>query len=75
MTLGEESNKRADNQSEAKKEAMANEKKQAIEMRERALERFGETRKRNNNEQEAEKKTTKRRRTGGEAMESSSLSL
>ena len=36
VTLGEESDKRADDQSEAKKEAMANEKKQAIEMRERA---------------------------------------
>ena len=30
VTLGEESDKRADDQSEAKKEAMANEKKQAI---------------------------------------------
>ena len=69
VTLRDESDKRADDQSEAKKEAMANEKKQAIEMRERALERFGETRKRNDDEQEAEKKTTKRRRTGGEAME------
>ena len=58
VTLGEESDKRADDQSEAKKETMANEKKQAIEMRERALERFGETRKRNDDEQEAEKKTT-----------------
>ena len=43
-----ESEKVAEQQDEAKKGAAAKEKKQATEMTERALERFGETRKRQN---------------------------
>ena len=71
IVLSEESEKRTEDQSEAKREAVANEKKQALEMRERALERLGETRKRNEEEKEEEKKqvTKKRRRSGGETLE------
>ena len=65
----EEEAKRAEEQDGAKKEAAASEKKQAIEMRDRALERFGETRKRHEEEKEEGKKETKRRRSGGEALE------
>ena len=50
IVLSEESEKRNEDQSEAKREAMANENKQALEMRDRALERLGETRKRNEEE-------------------------
>ena len=64
IVLSEESEKRTEDQSEAKREAVANEKKQALEMRERALERLGETRKRNEEEKEEEKKqVTKKRRS------------
>ena len=71
IVLSEESEKRNEDQSEAKREAMANEKKQALEMRDRALERLGETRKRNEEEKEEEKQTVteKRRRLGGETLE------
>ena len=67
IVLSEESEKR----NEAKREAVANEKKQALEMRDRALERLGETRKRNEEEKEEEKQTVteKRRRSGGETLE------
>lgn len=46
VELESESEKVAEQQDEAKKAAAAKEKKQATEMRERALERLGETRKR-----------------------------
>lgn len=71
IVLSEESEKRNEDQSEAKREAMANEKKQALEMRDRALERLVETRKRNEEEKEEEKQTVtkKRRRSGGETLE------
>ena len=63
IVLSEESEKRNEDQSEAKREAMANEKKQTLEMRDRALERLGETRKRNEEEKEEENQTvTKKRR-------------
>ncbi|XP_068756805.1 uncharacterized protein [Montipora capricornis] len=71
IVLSEESEKRNEDQSEAKREDMANEKKQALEMRDRALERLGETRKRNEEEKEEEKQTVtkKRRSSGGETLE------
>lgn len=70
IILSEESEKRSEDQSEAKREAVANEKKQALEMRDRALERFGETRKRNEEQKAEEKKAvTKRRRSGGDTLE------
>ena len=42
IILSEETEKRNEDQSEATREAMANEKKQALAMRDRALERLGE---------------------------------
>ena len=55
IALSEEAEKRTEDQNEAKREAVANEKKQALEMRKRALERLGETRKRNEGEKPEEK--------------------
>ena len=71
ITLRDESEKSSEDQSEAKREAVANEKKQALEMRDRALERIGETRKRNEEVRGEEKKTvaTKRRRSAGDMLE------
>ncbi|KAK2546700.1 hypothetical protein P5673_033686 [Acropora cervicornis] len=70
VDLESESEKVAEQQNEAKKAAAAKEKKQATEMRQRALERFGETRKRQpETEKEEGKKETKRRRSGGGALE------
>ena len=71
IVLSEESEKRNEYQSEAKRKAMANEKKQALEMRDRALERLGETRKMNEEEKENEKQTVtkKWRRSGEETLE------
>ena len=70
VELESESEKVAEQQNEAKKAAAAKEKKQATEMRQRALERFGETRKRQTEtEKEEGKKETKRRRSGGGALE------
>ena len=71
ITFRDESEKKGENQSEAKREAVVNEKKQALEMRDRALERIGETRKRNKEERAEKKKTVgrKRRRSGGEMLE------
>ncbi|KAJ7391239.1 hypothetical protein OS493_019370 [Desmophyllum pertusum] len=60
--------KKAEEQDGAKKEVVAKEKKQAVEIRNRALERVGQTRKRNTEENEG-KQETKRRRSGGEALE------
>ena len=47
ITVRHESEKKGEDQSEAKREAVVNEKKQALEMRDRALERIVETRNRN----------------------------
>ena len=71
ITLRDESEKKGEDQSEAKREAVVNEKKQALEMRDRALEKIGETRKRNEEERAEEKKTVgiKRRRSGGDMLE------
>ena len=71
ITLRDESEKKGEDQSEAKREAVVNEKKQALEMRDRALERIGKTRKRNEEERAEEKKTVerKRRRSGGDMLE------
>ena len=44
--LSDEADKSADDQNEARKEAAENERKQVLAMRDRALEGFGETRKR-----------------------------
>ena len=44
ITLRDEAEKKGEDQSEAKREAVVNEKKQALEMKDRALERIGETR-------------------------------
>ena len=71
IILRDESEKKGEDQSEAKREAVVNEKKQALEQRDRALERIGETRKRNEVERAEEKKTVgrKRRRSGGDMLE------
>jgi len=68
--INEESEKKNEDQMEAKKKMIEAEKKQAIEMRERALERLGESRKRNKgndeegeNETKKEAATSKRRRS------------
>ena len=64
-----EAEKIAEQKDEAKK-AVATEKKKATEMRERALERFGQTRKRHEEAEKDEgKKQPKRRRSGGDALE------
>ena len=57
VELESESEKVAEQQDEAKKAAAAaaKEKKQATEMRDRALERFGETRKRQNKSEKDDK--------------------
>ena len=70
ITLRDESEKKGEDQSEAKREAVVNEKKQALEMRDRALERVGETRKRNEVERAEQKKTVgrKRKRSGGDML-------
>ena len=47
LQLNEESEKKSHDQTEAKKETLEKERKQAIEMRERAMESMGETKKRN----------------------------
>jgi len=71
ITLRDESEKKGEDQSEGKRVAVVNEKKQALEMRDRALERIGETRKRNEEERAEKKKTVgkKRRRSGGDILE------
>ena len=46
MEVSEESGRKCEDLSDAKKQAAENEKKLALEMRDRAMERFGETRKR-----------------------------
>ena len=70
VELESASEKIAEQQNDAKKAAAEEEKKQATEMRQRALERFGETRKRQTEtEKEEGKKETKRRRSGGGALE------
>ena len=70
ITVRHESEKKGEDQSEAKREAVVNEKKQALEMRDRALERIGETRNRNEEERAEEKKTVGRKRTrsGGDNL-------
>ena len=57
ITLTHESEKEREEQSEAKTKAVANEKKQALEITDRALEGITETRKRNEQERAEEKKT------------------
>ena len=71
ITVRHESEKKGEDQSEAKREAVVNEKKQALEMRDRALERIVETRNRNEEERAEEKKTVGRKRTrsGGDMLE------
>ena len=61
ITLGDESEKKSEDQSEAKREVVANEKKQALEVTDRALETMGETRNRNEEEREEEKRQLKKR--------------
>ena len=55
LELSDECDKRTD-ETEAKKECVGSEKKRAIEMRERAMERLGETRKRKEDEEDEPKK-------------------
>ena len=71
ITVRHESEKKGEDQSEAKREAIVNEKKQTLEMRDRALERIVETRNRNEEERAEEKKTVGRKRTrsGGDLLE------
>ena len=71
ITLRDESEKESEEQSEAKTKAVANEKKQALEITDRALDGIGETRKRNEQERAEEKKTVekKRRSSGGDLLE------
>ena len=72
ITLRDESEKESEEQSEAKTKAVANEKKQALEITDSALDGIGETRKRNEQERAQEKKTVgkKRRGSGGDILES-----
>ena len=72
ITLRDESEKESEEQSEAKTKAVANEKKQALEITDSALDGIGETRKRNEQERGEEKKTVgkKRRSSGGDILES-----
>ena len=72
ITLRDESEKESEEQSEAKTKAVANEKKQALEITDSALDGIGETRKRNEQERAEEKKTVgkKRRSSGGDILES-----
>ena len=56
ITLGDESEKKSEDQREAKREVVANEKKKALEMTDRALETMGETRNRNEEERRGQKK-------------------
>ena len=71
ITLRDGSEKESEEQSEAKTKAVANEKKQALEITDRALDGIGETRKRNEQERAEEKKTVekKRRSSGGDLLE------
>ena len=71
IELNEESEKKSDEQGEAKKEAAEREKQQALEMRARAMESLGESRKRNEEKEGEPVKPEKkrRRRSGGDALE------
>ena len=69
VELESESEKVAEQQNEEKKAAAEKEKKQATEMRQRALERFGETRKRQTETEKEEGKKETKRRSGGGALE------
>lgn len=60
ITVRHKSEKKGEDQSEAKREAVVNEKKQALEMRDRALERIGETRNRNEEERAEEENKIRR---------------
>ena len=69
--LSEESEKRTEDIHEVKREALA---WKAMEMRDRAMERLGETRERNQEEREEEsnkKETIRRRHTGVDKREGS----
>ena len=59
ITFRHESEKKGEDRSETKREAVVNEKKQALKMRDRALERTAEKRNRNEEERAEEKKTKK----------------
>ena len=69
MEVSEESERKCEELSDARKQAAENEKKLALEMRDRAMERFGETRMRLTEEQCEGKKEKRRRRSGGDTME------
>lgn len=61
IEIGEETEKRVEEENEEKKASVERERGQALEMRQRAMERIGETRKRG---QETEAKEKKRRKSG-----------
>jgi len=70
IALNDESEKTSEDQSEAKRKAVANEMNQALEVTDRALETLGETRKRNEEERAEEKRQLqKKRRSGGDMLE------
>lgn len=70
LELSEESEKKAQEKTEAKKETVEKERQQAIEMRERAMESMGATRKRcQEKEGEPAKAEKRRRRSGGDTLE------
>lgn len=72
VEMENESEKKAEQEGDGHKKAVAEEKKKATELRERALERFSQTRKRHEHEEsknDEEEKEPKRRRSGGEVME------
>ena len=69
LQLNEESEKKSNDHTEAKNEMVEKERKQAIEMADRAMQSMAETTKRNDREGEPVKTEKRRRRSGGEMLE------
>lgn len=72
VEMENESEKKSEQVDDGHKKAVTEEKKRATELRDRALERFSQTRKRHEYDEsknDEEKKEPKRRRSGGEVME------
>ena len=69
IALNDESDKTSEDQSEAKRKAVANEMNQALHVTDRALETLGETRKRNEEERAGEKRQLQKKRSGEDMLE------
>ena len=67
IDVEDETDRLMENETEAKNQRIENEKEQALEMRERAMERIGQTRKRTG--ETSESGATQKRRRSGEMME------